>query len=386
MVKRFLKEFLLAGLISLVPTLLIWLPFYLRLPEFWKIPLKTDGIFAIVSNYDGPLYLVIAKSLYNINTIKGFEFSLPVEYYAAHFPLYPLLIRLVGFLTNNYLYALLVITPLTSIFAVYFFFKLISNYTKKNDAIFLTLLFSFLPARWLIVRSIGSPEPLFIAGIIASVYFFQKGKYWLSAVFGAVSVLTKSPGILLFIAYALSIFIPKLKELPNTNFVKWIKSLNWKAYPIILMPISLLAVFSLYKYTFNDFFAYFHSGNNIHLFFPPFQIFNYSSPWVGTFWLEEIIFVYMIGALGVINLAKSGEKVLAWFTGIFFLSILFVSHRDVVRYALPIVPFLFVAFKDTLTKREFKYVAVLLIIPVYLFTLAFISQNIMPISNWGPFL
>jgi len=51
-----------------------------------------------------------------------------------------------------------------------------------------------------------------------------------------------------------------------------------------------------------------------------------------------------------------------------------------------IVPFLLVAFSDTIVKKEFKYAMLILIIPIYLFSLAYISQNVMPISDWAPFL
>ncbi len=104
------------------------------------------------------------------------------------------------------------------------------------------------------------------------------------------------------------------------------------------------------------------------------------------FWLEEVIFVYMIGALGLMRLIKKKEYVIAWFVGIFFASILFVSHRDIIRYALPIVPFLIMAFSDTLSRKDFRIVIAIIIIPIYLFSLAYISQNVMPISNWAPFL
>ena len=66
--------------------------------------------------------------------------------------------------------------------------------------------------------------------------------------------------------------------------------------------------------------------------------------------------------------------------------ILFVSHRDLLRYFLPVVPLLFVAFSDFLAQKEVKIVAAVIIIPIYLFSLAFISQNVMPISNWAPFI
>lgn len=369
----------MAAAFSLIPTTLIWLPFIFRLKTFWTIPLPQNGLATIVANYDGPLYIAVAKTLYNPELIKAsFQFPLSVEYYAAHFPLFPLLIKFLGIITN-YPYSMLIVTLISSIISIYFFNRLISKFVDKKGALFLTFLFSILPARWLIVRSVGSADPLFVAGILASVYYFRSKKFWLSGIWGLIATLTKSPGILLFISY---LFYYLVNSVKNKKF-----DLKLKKYiPILLIPAGLLGVFIFYKITMGDFWAYFHSGDNIHLGFPPFQIFNYSAPWVGTFWLEEILAIYAIGALGIIRLVQKKEYELASFTGIFYLMILFVAHRDILRYFLPAVPFLYVAYSDILIKKEVKIILGILIIPIYLYSLAFISQNVMPISNWGPFL
>lgn len=374
---------------SLIPTIAIWLPFFLRLDSVFGIPLPQTGMETIVANYDGPLYITVAKTLYDKEAIGiNFQFPLPNEYYAAHFPLFPLLVRAVGYFMN-YPYAMLIVTLASSALAIFFFEKLISKYVSEKNAIFLTFVFSIFPARWLIVRSVGSADPLFVAAILASLYYFKGKKYWPSAIWGAVAVFTKSPGILLFVSYTLVFFINYVAKKFTTNKLVADKKTGHnlkKAYPLILIPVSLLLVFLIYKIQMGDFFAYFHSGDNIHLNFMPFQIFNYSSPWVGTFWLEEIIFIYLIGAIGVYKLIEKREVEMASFTAIFYLVILFVSHRDILRYFLPAVPFLFVAFSDWLVKKEFKFALIIILLPIYLYSLAFISQNVMPISNWNPFL
>lgn len=374
-------------LFSLVPTVIVWVPFILRVPVFWGIPLPQAGLATIVANYDGPLYLVVAKTLYNKAAIEAnFQFPLPTEYYAAHFPLFPFLIRIFGYITN-YPYAMLIVTAISSILAIYFFYLLISQFVEKNQALPIVLAFSIFPARWLVVRSTGSADPLFVAGIIASVYYFRQKKYWLSGIWGSIATLTKSPGILLFVSYFIYLLIPFIKDKISFTGKKLLAKFNLgKTYPLLLIPISLLMVFSLYYFVRGDFWAYFHSGNNIHLMLPPFSIFNYSAPWVGTFWLEEIIFIYLIGAMGIYKLFEKKEYEIATFSAIFFFVILFVAHRDLLRYSLPLVPFLYVAYSDLIVKREFKFAFVLIVIPIYLFSLAFISQNVMPISNWAPFL
>lgn len=384
--KQKLKSLALISVFSLVPTLFVWLPFFLRIGEFWNIPLPKNGMATIVANYDGPLYIVVAKTFYNTLAIKNnFQFALPVEYYAAHFPLYPALIKAFSFVLG-FPYAMLAVTVLSSIVATYFFYKLALSYLKETDALWLAFIFSILPARWLIVRSVGSPEPLFVASFIASVYFFKHKKYLWAGIWGAIAQLTKSPAILLFGAYFLYLAIPKIRELVTTKYKNVFKIINFKPWFVFLIPAALLVVFGIYGLTYKDFFAYFHSGDNIHLFFPPFQIFNYSAPWVGTFWLEEVIYIYLFGALGLIELIRQKDELLAWVVGVFFATTIFVSHRDLMRYTLPIVPFLLISFRNVLTKKRFRFVVIFLIIPIYLFTLAYISQNTMPIADWRPLL
>jgi Gpi18-like mannosyltransferase len=375
--KGVLKGLAIAALLSFIPTFLIWLPLILRIGNFWGIPLPQNGMAVIVANYDGPLYLVAAKTLYNKALIGlNFQFPLPTEYYTAHFPLFPILIKFFGIVTN-YPYAMLIVTILSSILAIYFFMKLISQYVEKKDVLFLTFLFSIFPARWLIVRSVGSADPLFVAAIIASLFYFKNKRFWLAGIWGAIAQLTKSPGILLFASYA-TYFIYDYFKNHKFSIKKYI--------PILLIPVGLIAVFGFYLIVQGDFWAYFKSGDNIHLFFPPFQIFNYAASWVGTFWLEEVIFIYLIGAIGVYKLFQKKEFELGIFSVIFFVLSLFIAHRDLMRYCLPLVPLLFVAFSDTLVKKEFKIGLLVIIIPIYLYSLAFISQNVMPIANWSPFL
>jgi hypothetical protein len=375
-----------AVLLAIIPTILIWLPFFFRWQNVLGVPIPENGMATVVANYDGPLYIVVAKTLYDPILAKTFPFDIPSEYYAAHFPLFPLLIKLFA-LPLGFPYAMLFVTVLSSIFALYFFQLLIGEFVEKKHILWLTLVFALFPGRWLIVRSIGSPEPLFIGAIIASLYYFRKGKYLWAGIFGAIAQFTKSPAILLFIGYGLTILTAETQKLATVSSSKWLKTVKPLSYlPLFLIPLALIGVFYIYKIQMNDLLAYFHSGDNIHLQFPPFQVFNYTQAWVGSFWLEDILFVYLFGALGLAKLMRAKEDALYWFTGILFATLLFVSHRDILRYGLPIVPFLIIAFKDTLISKEFKFAFAILIIPIYLFALAFISNNVMPISNWAPLI
>jgi len=375
------KRFSIITLSAIIPTLLVWLIFFSNLKSFWSIPLPQKGLQTVISNYDGPLYIAVAKTFYQKPLIKSFySFQLPNEYFAAHFPLYPTIIKIFS-LVLSYPHAMLLATLLSSILALYFFNLIFSKLVNPKVALWATLTFAFFPARWLTVRSVGSPEPLFIATILASLFFFTEKKYFWAGVWGALAQLTKSPGVLLFVAYGL-FFLTDKERFRNLN----------KYLPLLLIPISLLGLFVIYKINLGNFWAYFHSGNNIHLFFPPFTIFNASASWVGSFWLEDVIFVYLFYTAALIKLVDfvknkdNNLKILPIFFAVFLTTIFFVAHRDISRYALPLAPLAFIAFADFLAHRYFKYVLALLAIPCFLFAISFISHNVMPIANWAPFL
>lgn len=373
-----LKNLFTITLITVIPTLLVWLPFFARIEKFWTIPLGNQGMATIVSNFDGPLYIVAAKTLYNPDKIgSDYQFPLTNEYYSAHFPMFPLLTKIFAGIFGHP-YSMLFVTSISSMLALYFFNKHARLYLNESDSLWLTFVFAIFPARWLIVRSVGSPEPLFIAAILASTYFFTQKKYWWAGLWGLLAQITKSPAILLFVAFSLQLIVQDLRDLKLANFKRYL--------PLFLIPLGVFLVFSFYRLAYNDFWVYFRSGDNMHLFFPPFQIFNYSASWVGTFWLEEVIFIYLIGILGVYKLYQEKLTTYFYFALVFFLPLLFVSHRDLMRYSLPLVPFLLLGWREYIIKKEFKLAIFVLIIPIYLYSLSFISQNTMPIANWEPFL
>ena len=379
------KDIILIILLSLFSTFLIWLPFFLRIGSFWGMNLPTEGMATIIKNFDGLYYVVIAKSFYQPELISPvFSFGLPAIYYAAHFPLYPILIKIFGFLFG-YSWSMLWLSVISSALAAVVFYLFIKEFKYSSQPLWLTIIFLFFPARWLVVRSVGSPEPLFLALMLISFYFFKKKNYWPAAIFGSLTQLSKPPGILLFIGYAIFLIYDNW-NLIKQNWLKGFGQIIKQTYPLVLMPLTLLGLFGYYQFAYHDFWAYFHSGDNIHLFWPPLQVFNATATWVGTFWLEEVIYVYLLGILGVIYLFKQKRIDLAIFTTLFFYTTLFISHRDIARYSLPMMPFVLIGLEKFLTKKEFKIAFAVILLPIFLYTINFIAHNTAPIADWAPFL
>lgn len=316
------------------------------------------GMKTVYQNYDGPYYAAVAKCFYDKDCLgKSFDFPLKLEYYPAHFPLYPLLMRQIGQI--GLIRAGVIINLLAATAGAIVVYEV----TGRKLWVGLAWLF-FWPRMWA-VRSIAGPETLFILFIVLSLYFYEKGRMGLSGISGALAVLTKSPGILLFMTY-----------LPN---------LNKRSWPVFLIPVTLIGLFYFYKIQTGDFWAYFHSGDNIHLQALPFKVFDSSQPWVGTFWLEDILWVYLIGGIGVIRAIRK-NKIFGTFGVLFYSTILFVSHRDMARYSLPLVPIVLLGLSDVLERREVKWVLALLVIPMFFYTVNFLVHNQLPIADWGPFL
>lgn len=333
------------------------------------------GMQTVYENFDGPYYLVIAKCLYQPECIAAnFSIPLPLEYYPAHFPLYPLAIRLAGSLGLNSLHAMVAISLVAGAAAAVLLYKMAKEF-DWGPPLALGLAWLFVWPRMWAVRSVGSPETLLMALVLASIYGFMKKRYWLAGIFGAGAVLAKPPGILLLAGYGLW----WLAE--GIGHKRW----HWQAWPVSLMGLALVGVFGWYQIQTGDFFAYFHSGDNIHLQAIPFRVFDSSQPWVGTFWLEDILWIYLVGGVGVWRSIKKAPA-LGWFGVAVYATLMFVSHRDIARYSLPIVPAVAVGLSEIWDRREVRWVAAAMVVPMFFYTVNFLMRNTVGIPTWQPFL
>ncbi len=345
------------------------------------------GMMSIYKHYDGPLYIIVAKTFYNPEKIRDLklEINLNEKYFAAHLPGYPLLIRVVkeARIIGGYLRSMVFVNLLFTIFLAWFFYYFIKVFKISRLPLIHVIVFLFLP-RFLVVRSVGAPESLFILLILLSLYFFEKEKYLLAGIFGGLATITKTPGILLFFAYFLVLAEKFLQSFEHRERKMQLIKDYLHYFWILLIPLALLAVFAFYWRQYQDFFAYFNSGDNIHLVYP-FSVFDFKKSWVGTAWLEDVLFYYFIYGLAVVNLKNTKYRSFFYFSLIFFLAIIFVQHRDISRYSLPLWPMAIISFKNFFSSKEFLIVSLILLPAIYFYALNFLQYNIMPISDWSAF-
>ncbi len=363
----------------IISTFLVWLPHLLSLASFWGLNFS-NGFNTIYRNFDGLEYIIIAKTFYDPGLIAGIPQPLPAGYFAAHFPGFPIAIALFAPILG-FLKSMLFVSILFTILSAISFYFLVRDFKLTSNPLILTLIFLILPARWIIVRSVGSPEPMFIFFTIMSIYYFlhttnyqlRASHIWLSAVFASFALLTRPPGALLGIA--LGAFV--IWQAYQKKSIKYLLSF----YPFLLLPLTLILIFLWYSQQYGDFFAYFKSGDNTHLFFPPFQIFNSSQFWVGDIWLEDVVYIFILGFLGGFMLLKQKLYPLAFFVLTYFFASIFVAHRDISRYTLPAVPFILIAYEKVLVSRGFKIVLIILSLAFYLYSQNYIINNTAPVAD-----
>lgn len=364
-------------LIVFLFSLLVWLPFALKIKlPGWGMDFS-QGTKTLWQNYDGPYYLTVEKTWYNKDQIKAdFSSTVPTEYYPAHLPLYPAII----WIFNNFLKgptAMLLATLVGSLLCFLMLFKYLNEFKISKNAFWFCLAFLLIPARWVALRAVGSPEPWFVFFILASIFYFKKEKFLVAGLFGALAQLTKSPAVILLGAYGLFALVDSIKT----------KKILWKYWPVLIQILTVPLLFWFYGLRTGDFLAYFHSGDNIHLFWPPFSVFSpIGQAWVGDFWLEDIIWTWLFFGLGIMKLRDKKLTIEYYFAGLFFVSTLFVAHRDISRYILPIAPFVLMGWDSLIQKKEFKIVLGILVVPILLYTWSFLLHNTAPISDWAPYL
>lgn len=370
--------------IALASLAFFWLPFLAKTDSFWGIDFGRRGMEVVIQNFDGLNFLVVAKSLYNPQIIetmnKQFLTSDNPLYFTAHYPGFPLVIRAFDTIMPG-TYALLSAIIFSNIMLALGFYLFFRAVTENNRAAgWLTTLALFLPPRMLSDRVVGSNEPLFISLVLLSLTLAYAKKHWLASILGSLAILTRSPGILLFVAYMLANLIRNRKD--------W-REIIKTAIPYSLMPLTLIGIWAFYGYQYGDPLAYFKSGVSLNLHVPPFLAFGSNQEWVTGMWRDDIFYIYLIFGVGLTIFAKKyfpaglfGTLAVTSYGVIYLAALFFVAHRDIARYSLPLAPIVIAGFGEYLLDKRLRWLLILLLIPAYLLGWQFVLQNTQAINDW----
>lgn len=137
--------------------------------------------------WDGPHYINIAKYWYPTQD--------DLSYSIVFYPLYPLLIKLFGFLIQDLYLSSLIINWILSFAVSIFMYELtMLDFTKKISLLSVWFLNIFPTSFFL---QAGYTESLFLTTSLASIYFFRKYAFIKSGFFGALASFTRINGLFL---------------------------------------------------------------------------------------------------------------------------------------------------------------------------------------------
>ena len=369
------RSLFLLVLISLIPVIAIYLPFALHLKSFWEIPLKSSGMQQIFANWDGPNYVLNAITLYDpVEIAKRAFLSRPNEYYAAHFPLFSVLIRLFSPLFG-YFWSAVVVQLLTGLLLNIVFYYWVKSHTKHP--LWLTFAFTVFPPRYLILRAVIAPELLLVLCVIGILYFWQKDKPLLSGAIAFIAVLIKFQALIF-----VPVFILALGE-------KWYRErklkINYLLSPLLpILGYGTIALF--YQQKFSNWNAYFLAQKLVGMGMSiPFGMFNYAERWVSANLMETTALYFIVMMILLVKISKDFPRIHFWFTFCYIGMLSVIPQVDIMRLAMPLAPVFFFAFHEALSSKHFKYGLILSLPFIYLHTINFIMTNQAPIADWGLF-
>lgn len=334
---------------------------------------KDTKLDIVYKNWDGPSYVLASLSLYDpaIASANNFIHSGDIHpdwtWLPAHFPLYPLLIRALSFL--GYFQAMLLISLGATLATYLAFYELVKVLKITQHPLALTLPLIFLSPRWFVVSHTGSNESLFLFFLIMFARFLHLNSPWRAAFFLLLAQVTRPHAI--FLLFGVGIIA----------LVELYKSRNWKQvvrsyHPYLMVPLGILAVFSFYRVQTGNFWAFFDAIKLTHnLQGIPFATFSYPAPNIETFWQEVNAYDYLLYFAGCLLLFR--QKL--WRFGIvalaYFIPLIFLKHSDISRYAIPLLPFAFIAYRDLIEKREFTLATLCMSPAIMLYAINFMDHN-----------
>jgi hypothetical protein len=161
---------------------------------------STNLLLNVWGRWDAVHYLTIATQGY-----QGTDM--------AFFPLFPLLIRILGSLVGNHLIAGLLISNASFFFGLLYLYKLLEHEYDRSVARRAIFYVSIFPSAFFF--SAVYTESLFFMLTVASFYYMRSHRWWIAGAIGFFAALTRVEGVLLAVPFAIEWYLqykPKLQQ------------------------------------------------------------------------------------------------------------------------------------------------------------------------------
>lgn len=193
-------------------------------------------ILSAWGTWDAGHYLRIAQF--------GYTQQFPLD--RAFFPLYPLLIRVVHFVSfSTYLSAALVVSNLAAYGALLMLHRLTAHELGASTADRTIFYLVAFPTAFFLVAPYNHSLVLLCAA--ASLYAMRTGNWWLAGLMGALASGTRSVGVVLL--------LPFVYEYLRQRGFHW-KRIRFDALGLLLVPGGLIAYAVYCRLAFGSFFAF----------------------------------------------------------------------------------------------------------------------------------
>ena len=217
---------------------IIWLATVLLIAYFGFSTLPHSGkfdnnVWASLSNWDGGHYLGIAESGYS----EKFQY--------AFFPLYPLTIKILNQITQNYLLSAILVSVGSIFLGLHLLYKLVAvDFDKKiAEKTVITLL--FFPASFFLLTAYS--EGLFFFLAVATFYLLRQNKLFWATIAAALASATRLVGLAVVAGLLIEVIT--------------IRGFNRKNWYLVLAPLGfIIYCIFLYKQTGDPF--YFITAEN----------------------------------------------------------------------------------------------------------------------------
>lgn len=170
----------------------------------------------------------------------------------AFFPLYPLAIKALTFITGNRLVSGLLISNIAFLAGLLIFKKIAQTEGRKSGNVSPILFLLAFPASFFF--GAVYTEGLFFLLFVASLYFLKKKRYWLAGICAGMSSATRLIGAFLIIPFAITLLWQKKIELES------LLKRTFAHLPLLFSPLVGLALYMTYLWqTTGDPLYFFHA-------------------------------------------------------------------------------------------------------------------------------
>ena len=335
----------LATLLAVIALLLAWAPFLSRMD-------------LVVRHFDGPNYLVVAKTFYvptKENPLPGYALS--PSYFAMHTPLYPLVLRVCS-LFGGWKAGLFLATGLLAVASAGAFALYAKEAAPEIPVALAVLAFLFLPARMFLYRALGASEALMSLLVVLAVLAWRKGRPDWALFLAALSTITRTNGILVVVVLCIALLVAGRVKTALAGGA--------------LAAVPLLLLFSWYRFLFGDFFALLHvhaesAGGAGRLTFP-FAFIGEMA--VRNDWetAEMLLGLHLFFILCAARLWVKGDRLEAGLIAVHVTLFSLLRERDLARYYLTVAPFaVVVAWRDVWSRPRIAAAVLAVLAPLSVF-------------------